>query len=228
MSTYIPCFRSALQWWIMPAHNTPRHSFRNVTVPIFSLLPDARRLRAVGAALALTLALAGCASVPPPNDSMNLAQTLLQTARDAGAADYAPVDLGFAQDKFQQAQTAMAERKYADATNLAEESRADAELASAKARLGAARAQIQRKVQENTRLRVLGEQAAQAASQPQDQPAAPADASSSTLPDQNLPAPATSVLSPPPSDGGFQTVPDNRPPPAGGQPSEPTHQGGQP
>ncbi len=225
MSTYVPCFRSALQWWIMPAHNTPRHSFRNVTVPLFYLLPGARRLCAAGAALALSLALFGCASVPPPNDSMNLAQTLLQTARDAGAADYAPVDLGFAQDKFQQAQTAMAERKYADAANLAEESRADAELARAKARLGAARAQIQRKVQENTRLRVLG---AQAASQPQDQSTAPADASSSALPDENLPAPATSAPAPPSSDGGFQTVPANNPPPTGSQPSDPTQQGGQP
>ena len=225
MSTYVPCFRSALQWWIMPAHNTPRHSFRNVTVPLFYLLPGARRLCAAGAVLALSLALFGCASVPPPNDSMNLAQTLLQTARDAGAADYAPVDLGFAQDKFQQAQTAMAERKYADAANLAEESRADAELARAKARLGAARAQIQRKVQENTRLRVLG---AQAASQPQDQSTAPADASSSALPDENLPAPATSAPSSLPSDGGFQTVPANNPPPTGGQPSDPTQQGGQP
>ena len=77
-------------------------------MPIFPLLPG-RRLRSLCAALALslTLALAGCASVPPPNDSMNLAQAKLQAARDAGAADYAPVDLGFAQDKFQQAQTAI-------------------------------------------------------------------------------------------------------------------------
>ncbi len=60
------------------------------------------------AAVALALALTGCATVPPPNDSMTLAQNLLQGARDAGAADYAPVDLGFAQDKFQLAQAAMA------------------------------------------------------------------------------------------------------------------------
>ncbi|NUR22276.1 MAG: hypothetical protein HOQ08_05175, partial [Frateuria sp.] len=40
------------------------------------------------------LALAGCASVPPPDASMNQAQALLQSARDAGAADYDPVDLG--------------------------------------------------------------------------------------------------------------------------------------
>jgi hypothetical protein len=170
------------------------------------------RIRTATAVLVLTLALTGCATVPPPDDSMNLAQTQLQAARDAGAADYAPVDLGFAQDKFQQAQAAMAERKYADAANLAEESRADAELARAKARLGAARAQIQGKVQENTRLRSQDEQAA-AAEQQQEQQAPPA-ASSSTVPTEDMPAPASSELSTPPSGAGFQTLPDNGQQPA--------------
>jgi hypothetical protein len=170
------------------------------------------RIRTATAVLALTLALAGCASVPPPDDSMNRAQTQLQGARDAGAADYAPVDLGFAQDKFQQAQAAMAQRKYADAANLAEESRADAELARAKARLGAARAQIQSKVQENTRLRSQGEQAA--AQQQQQQQAPPAPASSGAVPTQDMPAPPSSELSTPPSGAGFQTLPDNGQQPA--------------
>lgn len=168
------------------------------------------------AALLLGLALAGCASAPPPNDSMNQAQNQLQMARDAGAADYAPVDLGFAQDKFQLAQAAMAERKYADAANLAEESRADAELAQAKARLGAARAQIQSKLRENTRLRQEGEHDAAAATSAE-QPAPP----SSTAPTGEMPAPSSSVLSAPPADG-FQTVPDVQQQPAansqGGQP----------
>lgn len=171
------------------------------------------RIRTATAVLALTLALAGCATVPPPDDSMNLAQTQLQAARDAGAADYAPVDLGFAQDKFQQAQAAMAERKYADAANLAEESRADAELARAKARLGAARAQIQGKVQENSRLRSQDEQAA-AAEQQQEQQAAPAAASSSPVPTQDMPAPDPSELSAPSSGAGFQTLPESGQPPA--------------
>lgn len=171
------------------------------------------RIRTATAVLLLTLALTGCATVPPPDDSMNLAQTQLQAARDAGAADYAPVDLGFAQDKFQQAQSAMAQRKYADAANLAEESRTDAELARAKARLGAARAQIQGKVQENTRLRSQDEQAA-AAEQQQEQHTPPAAASSSTVPTEDMPAPASSELSTPPSGAGFQTVPDNGQQPA--------------
>ncbi|MFC5437035.1 DUF4398 domain-containing protein [Rhodanobacter umsongensis] len=176
---------------------------------IFSpLAGSVGRIGKATAFLALTLALAGCATVPPPDDSMNFAQTQLQAARDAGAADYAPVDLGFAQDKFQQAQAAMAARKYADAANLAEESRADAELARAKARLGAARAQIQSKVQDNTRLRAQGEQAAAA-----DAPSAPA-AAAAPAPTEDMPAPASTELSMPPSGGGFQTLPDNGQQPA--------------
>ena len=103
--------------------------------------------------LALSLTLGGCASVPPPDGSMNQAQSQLQSARDAGAADYDPVDFGFAQDKFQQAQAAMADRKYALAADLADESRADATLARTKALLGAARAQIQSKTDANSQLR---------------------------------------------------------------------------
>lgn len=165
-------------------------------------------------ALALTLALGGCASVPPPDDSMNQAQSMLQQARDAGAADYAPVDLGFAQDKFQQAQSAMAERKYEIAANLAEESRADSELARAKARLGASRAQIQNRIQENSHLREQGEQAeAEAERQEQQaqqaQQAAPSPASSiPSAPTEDMPAPSSSALSAPPSGQGFQTLPD--------------------
>ena len=171
-------------------------------------------------ALVLTLFVAGCASVPPPNDSMNMAQTQLQLARDAGAADYAPVDLGFAQDKFQLAQSAMAERNYADAASLAEESRADAELAQAKARLGAARAQIQGKMQENSRLRAQGE--AESGASPAPASAAPAPpAGSAQQPTGDMPAPSSSELSAPGADG-FQTVPDNTQQPAvnpaGGQP----------
>jgi hypothetical protein len=165
--------------------------------------------------VALTLALGGCASVPPPDDSMNQAQSMLQQARDAGAADYAPVDLGFAQDKFQQAQSAMSERKYEDAANLAEESRADSELARAKARLGASRAQIQHRIQENSQLRAQGEQAEadaerqeQQAQQAQQaaQSATPAQAAS--VPTEDMPAPSSSTLSAPPSGQGFQTLPD--------------------
>ncbi|MEO8988179.1 MAG: DUF4398 domain-containing protein [Rhodanobacter sp.] len=181
---------------------------------MYSFSPQAGfpgRLRASAAAVALALALSGCASVPPPNDSMNLAQNMLQAARDAGAADYAPVDLGFAQDKFQQAQAAMAERKFADAASLAEESNADAELARTKARLGAARAQMQSKLQENTRLRHEGEQLA--AEQKQMDQGTPASGSSAAAPVNDMPAPSASVLSDP-AHAGLDTAPSNSPSPA--------------
>jgi multidrug efflux pump subunit AcrA (membrane-fusion protein) len=103
--------------------------------------------------LAVSLTLGGCASVPPPDNLMNQAQAQLQSARDAGASDYDPVDFGFAQDKFQQAQQAMANRKYDQAADLADESRADATLARTKAQLAQARAQIQSKTDANNRLR---------------------------------------------------------------------------
>jgi PBP1b-binding outer membrane lipoprotein LpoB len=166
--------------------------------------------------LALALSLGGCASVPPPDSSMNQAQAQLQAARDAGAADYDPVDFGFAQDKFQQAQVAMADRKYAQAADLADESRADATLARTKALLGAARAQIQSKTDANGQLRAQNaeaqsendqhyqQQKAQlAAQQAAMQQAAAGDngddgnpASSSTSPEPTSPAPASSSTLP--------------------------------
>jgi hypothetical protein len=131
-------------------------------VHTFSPLQVCRsRTRAVVPALllALSLSLGGCASVPPPDGAMNQAQSQLQAARDAGADTYDPVDFGFAQDKFQQAQTAMADRKYALASDLADESRADATLARTKALLAAARAQIQSKTDANSQLRAQNEEA---------------------------------------------------------------------
>ena len=109
--------------------------------------------------LAVSLSLGGCASVPPPDGAMNQAQSQLQAARDAGAPDYDPVDFGFAQDKFQQAQAAMSDRKYALASDLADESRADATLARTKAQLAAARAQIQSKSDANSQLRAQNAEA---------------------------------------------------------------------
>lgn len=131
-------------------------------VHIFSPLAVRKtRIPAVAPAILLvvSLSLGGCASVPPPDNLMNQAQAQLQSARDAGAPDYDPVDFGFAQDKFQQAQQAMANRKYEQAADLADESRADATLARTKAQLAAARAQIQSKMDANRRLRAQNAEA---------------------------------------------------------------------
>lgn len=171
-----------------------------------------------GLTLVALLALGGCASVPPPDGAMNIAQAQLQAARDAGAADYAPVDLGFAQNKFQQAQAAMASRDYADAADRADEARADAELALAKARLGEARAKIRSKVEANTRLRERMDQAHPELAAPALQgtaalpPLPGAPTQQAQQPAADMPAPDSSVLAAPlPQDGGFQTVPQAPP-----------------
>lgn len=195
-------------------------------VHIFSPLRGRPRgVRAVVSTLtlALTLALSGCATTPPPDGVLNQAQVQLQAARDAGAADYAPVDLGFAQNKFQQAQGAMAKRDYDEAAQLADEARADAELARAKARLAAARAQIQNKTNANHQLRdqidqSLSDQQQQDQSQNANQPA--------QQPTQDMPAPASSSLSEPiPQGQGFQTLPQNNDQPV---PQSHDDQGGHP
>jgi hypothetical protein len=166
-------------------------------VHIFSPKPGSKRLRLLGlptVVLAVAL-LHGCASVPPPDSQMNQAQSQLRTARDAGAADYAPVDLGFAQDKFQQASSAMASRKYDLAAQLADESRADAEVATMKARLGAARSQISSKSAENGRLRSeLSQAQADAENQAQQSVAPPPSNVQET--EMTLPSPAESTVPP--------------------------------
>jgi hypothetical protein len=173
--------------------------------------------------LAMTLALAGCASTPPPDGILNQAQTQLRAARDADAAVYDPIDLGNAQDKFQQAQNAMAKRDYDVAAQLADEARASAELARAKARLGAARSQIQNKTTANQQLREQIDQTlADQQQQDQSQPA--------NLPPQqqttDMPAPPSSALGEPvPQGQGFQTYPQNPNPDQPAPPSS-TDQGG--
>ena len=175
-------------------------------------LPLGRRAPARAALLAIALALAGCASTPPPDGAMFEAQSLIQQARDADAADYAPVDLNAAQDRFQQAQAALADHKYDKAADFAAEASADANLARVKAQLGAARAQIQSKSAVNQQLRDNMD-----IDHPLNPPGAPASAGTMPAPPTTelapMPAPSATVLGAP--DGGFQTMPANGAAPAG-------------
>ncbi len=109
--------------------------------------------------LAALLALAGCASTPPPVAQLDAADAALLQARGAQAADLAPVELGFAEGKRAEADAAMQSRDYARARALAAQAEADAALALAKSRAAAARAEVQRKTGDNAQLRreLLGE-----------------------------------------------------------------------
>ena len=86
--------------------------------------------------LSQVLLTAGCSSVPKPIAQLASANTAISGAETSGAIKYAPVELDRAKNKIQQANAAVKNKKYAEATRYAEESLADANLAKAKADAG--------------------------------------------------------------------------------------------
>jgi hypothetical protein len=112
-----------------------------------------------GSVIFAVLALAGCATAPPPLAELADAESQIARARAAGAPDSAPVELRFAEDKLGRAREANDDRDYRAAGALAAQAVVDAELAAAKARAARARGAVRAKVDENARLRaqLLGE-----------------------------------------------------------------------
>jgi len=106
-----------------------------------SSLPRARdtrrRLRIAIPALFL-LATVACASTPIPETNMQSARQAIANAERVDAASMAAVELGEARSKLSAAQQAITEKNMVAAERLADQSRAAAELASA--RTGAAKA----------------------------------------------------------------------------------------
>ncbi len=79
------------------------------------------------------LLLAACESTPPaPFSKLQAAQQAIAAAERSEAARYAPGELSEAHTKLALADSAVTERKMVVAEHLADQSRAEAELASAK------------------------------------------------------------------------------------------------
>ncbi len=79
------------------------------------------------------LALAACApSMQPPTSQMALAESAVDQATASGAYEYAPLELKMAQDKVDQAKTAVQAKEYVKAERLLEQAEIDAQLAEAK------------------------------------------------------------------------------------------------
>jgi Domain of unknown function (DUF4398) len=79
------------------------------------------------------LLLAGCASTPPvPTANLQAAQQAIAAAERSEASRYAPGELSEAHTKLAAADTAVSEKKMVMAEHFADQSRAEAELASAK------------------------------------------------------------------------------------------------
>ncbi len=79
------------------------------------------------------LLLTACASAPPPNQALQAAEQAIATAEQARVADYASPELSEARDKLAASRAAVQQKNMVLAQRLADESRADAQLASAKA-----------------------------------------------------------------------------------------------
>jgi putative cell wall-binding protein len=92
------------------------------------------------ALLIASLLLAGCASAPkPPTQALQAAELAITSAEQARVADYASLELNNARQKLVSANTAVDAREMELALQLAEESRVNAELASARAEMMKAR-----------------------------------------------------------------------------------------
>jgi len=96
---------------------------------------NARRTARLPLAAAVTtvFALGACASTPPaPTARLQAAQQAISTAEQANAGKFAPNELGAARTRLASANEAVTAKKMVEAERLADQSRADAELASAK------------------------------------------------------------------------------------------------
>jgi len=82
---------------------------------------------------AMLLLAAASASTPPPTASLQAAQQSIATAERVDAASLAGVELGEARGKLAAAQHAVEEKQMISAGWLADEARAQADLAAAKA-----------------------------------------------------------------------------------------------
>lgn len=82
----------------------------------------------LGGALVFT----ACASTPPPTVAMKAAEQAIAVADQTRVADAASPELNEAREKLTEAQTAVNNKQMLTAERLAQESRVDAELASAK------------------------------------------------------------------------------------------------
>ncbi len=89
------------------------------------------KLRTLAAILGV-LALAACASAPPPTASLQAAQQAIVIAEQADAGHFASGELAEARAELASANSAVTEQHMVIAERFAEESRAEAQLANAK------------------------------------------------------------------------------------------------
>lgn len=89
------------------------------------------------------LGLTACGTTPPPQTELAAAETAVEQAAEADAAEQAPGPFTLAQDKLARAQDAMEQEDYTTARRLAEQAEVDAQFAMAEARSEVAQARAE-------------------------------------------------------------------------------------
>jgi septal ring factor EnvC (AmiA/AmiB activator) len=104
-------------------------------------LPRRSRLHAAFAAVlcGAALALAACATTPPPTEQIAVSNAALAHAVAAGGPELAPVEMATAREKMSRVNQAIAAKDYDTALALAQQAQLDAQLAEAKAESAKAR-----------------------------------------------------------------------------------------
>lgn len=93
--------------------------------------------------LGSVLGVSACSAGRPPLEHLSTADLAVRRAADAGAAQYAPLELRIAREKLDGAKRAIDSKKYDQARRLAEQSQVDARLAETKAESARARQTVE-------------------------------------------------------------------------------------
>lgn len=104
-------------------------------------------------ALLIVLGLAACATTPPDPRMLANAETALLQAEQAGAAEYAPLELRFARERLEAARTQMQAGRGAESRRLADEAEIEAQLALARTQAAQTRAELAQRQRALERLR---------------------------------------------------------------------------
>lgn len=104
-------------------------------------------------AVASLLTLAACATTPPDPRLLENAETAVLQAEQAGAAEYAPLELRFARERLESARTQMQAGRTAETRRLADEAEIEAQLALARTRAAQTRADLAQRQRALERLR---------------------------------------------------------------------------
>jgi len=110
------------------------------------------KYRLLAGAMLLAL-MTACATTPPDPSILDNARNAIAQAEAAECEKYAPIELRYAQERFQAAGQALENERPDEARRLAEQAEIEAQLALARTRAALARAELQRKQEDLEQVR---------------------------------------------------------------------------